>query len=185
MADTVYGGRGRRIGRGVPDLVDEADISARLRANRRDLGRMRRRGVMPEPTFYFKGHSIWLWETIERWARRSERSLRRLVAAGPTVLDVVGVDDIASRLGVEPRIAANWHATGALPDPDYRWEAGAAWRWGTIERWTHGRGRAVSPIVRRRSESVRVQPRVERPLVSGPIGGTKKKEPKKRSGDTG
>ncbi len=185
MADTVYGGRGRRIGRGVPDLVDEADISARLGANRRDLGRMRRRGVMPEPTLYFKGQAIWLWETIESWARLSGRSLQRPAAAGPTILDLVGVDDIASRLGVQPRIAANWYATRALPDPDYRWEAGDAWMWGTIERWTHGRGRAVSPIVRRRSESVRVQPRVERPLVSGPIGGIREKEPEKRSEDTG
>ena len=184
MADTIYGGRGRRIGRDMPDLVDEADIAARLGTSRRDLGRLRRRGVLPEPILHFKGHDIWSWETIERWARRSERSLRRPDSKSP-LIDLVGVDDIASRLGVQPRIAATWYATGALPDPDYRWEAGDAWMWDTIEKWTHGRGRAVSPIVRRRSETVRVQPRVERPLVSGPIGGTKKKEPKKRSGDTG
>ncbi len=178
MVDRVYG---LRIGRGVPDLVDEADIAARLRAKRRDLGRMRRRGVLPEPTLRFKGHDIWSWEAIESWARRSRRSLRRPAAEFPFV-DLVGVDDIASRFGVLPRIAANWHATRALPDPDYRWEVGDAWMWDTIERWTtHGQGRAVSPIVRRRSESVRVQPRVERPLVSEPIGGTRKKEPKKRS----
>ena len=180
MADTVYGGRGPQIGRGMPDLVDEADIAARLGANRRDLGRMRRRGVLPEPILHFKGHDIWSWEAIKSWAGRSGRSLRPPAAAGPTILDVVGVDDIASRLGVQPRIAANWHATGALPDPDYRWEAGDAWMWDTIEVWTHGRGRVVSSIVRRRSEVVSIQPRVERPLVSGPIRGIQKEESRER-----
>ena len=125
---------------------------------------MVRRDVLPEPTLYFEGHRIWLWETIESWVGRSGRGLPR-PAAEPALIDLVGVGDIASRLEVEPRLVANWHVTGALPNPDYRWEAGDTWLWDTIERWARGRGRATSKIVRRRNERVRVQPRVETPLV--------------------
>ena len=170
MTDTSYCGRGQLRASGRPDLVDEVEIAARLRASRRGIARMRRRGVLPRRTFLFAGHEIWLWETITAWAGRPGRGLFKPVADAPSI-DLVAVGQIASRLHVEPRIVLSWYASRTLPDPDYRWEFGDAWLWDTIERWRRGQGRATTAIVRRQGESIKVKTKVQRPLVSAPIRG--------------
>jgi len=171
MSNTSYRGSGQLLASGRPDLVDEVEIAVRLGASRGGMARMRRRGVLPRPTLLFEGHGIWLWETIAAWVGRPGRGLFEPDADPPSI-DLVAIGQIASRLNVKPRIVSSWYASRKLPDPDYRWEFGDAWLWDTIERWKRGQGRATTAILRRQGESVRVKTKVQRPLVSAPIGVT-------------
>ena len=169
MAGISYRGSDVRSGRALPDLVDEVEIAVRLGASRRSIGRMRRRSVLPQTTLLFEGYGIWLWETIEAWAGQPGRGLFQ--PDDPPSIDLVAVGEIATRLDVEPPIVSNWYASRVLPPADYQWEIGRAWLWATIEHWRAGPGRLTSLIVRRQRDPISVESRIERPLVSVPIGG--------------
>lgn len=56
-------------------------------------------------------------------------------------LDVVGLREIAQRLGVKPQTAAAWRVRGLLPPEEGTVSGAPCWRWTTIERWAAVTGR--------------------------------------------
>jgi hypothetical protein len=56
-------------------------------------------------------------------------------------LDIVGVKEIAERLGVKQQTAAAWRHRGLLPPPEGTVSGAPAWRWQTIEEWATATGR--------------------------------------------
>jgi hypothetical protein len=56
-------------------------------------------------------------------------------------LDIVGVKEIAERLGVKPQTAAAWRHRGLLPPAEGTVSGAPAWQWQTIERWAIATGR--------------------------------------------
>ena len=170
MAGTSYRDNDVLGRRARSDLVDEIEIAVRLGASRQSIGRMRRREILPRPTLLFEGHGIWLWETIKAWAGQPGRGLFESDDNPPSI-DLVPVGEIAMRLDLGPRIVSNWYTSRVLPPADYQWEIGDAWLWATIEHWRAGPGRLTSLILRRQHDPISVEPRIERPLVSVPVGG--------------
>ena len=63
-------------------------------------------------------------------------------ARSPTPLRIVGVKEIAERLGVRQQTAAVWGTRGLLPKPEGMVSGNPAWRWVTIYRWARRTGRA-------------------------------------------
>lgn len=55
--------------------------------------------------------------------------------------DVVGLAEIADRLGVKPRTAVQWHWRGVLPEPTWKLAMGPAWDWEVIAKWARSSGR--------------------------------------------
>lgn len=55
---------------------------------------------------------------------------------------VVGIPEIARRLGVKRATVDQWKWLGQFPAP--RWEIGGrpAWRWADVEKWAASRGTA-------------------------------------------
>ncbi len=56
-------------------------------------------------------------------------------------LDVVGIREIAQRLGVKPQTAATWRVRGLLPAEEGTVSGAPCWRWSTIEAWAAATGR--------------------------------------------
>ena len=56
-------------------------------------------------------------------------------------LDVVGIKEIAIRLGVKQQTAAQWKYRKLLPDPEGYVSGAACWRWSRIESWAIDTGR--------------------------------------------
>lgn len=56
-------------------------------------------------------------------------------------LDVVGLREIAHRLGVKPQTAATWRLRGLLPEEEGTVSGAPCWRWSTIEAWAAATGR--------------------------------------------
>lgn len=56
-------------------------------------------------------------------------------------LDIVGLKEIAERLGVKQQTAAAWRYRGVLPPEEGTVSGMPAWTWGTIERWAKETGR--------------------------------------------
>ena len=50
-------------------------------------------------------------------------------------LEVVGLVEIATMLGVDRPLVRTWYARGKLPVPDARLAATPVWRTVTIQRW--------------------------------------------------
>ena len=57
-------------------------------------------------------------------------------------LRIVGIKEIAERLGVAQQTAAVWRFRGLLPEPEGYVSGMPAWRWVTIWRWARRTGRA-------------------------------------------
>jgi hypothetical protein len=55
---------------------------------------------------------------------------------------LVGIAEIADRLGVERDTVHKWRYRRLLPAPDYRLAVGPVWEWDTIDRWAKATGRA-------------------------------------------
>lgn len=55
--------------------------------------------------------------------------------------DVVGLAEIAERLGVQRRTVDRWRERGVLPDPTWTVGGRPAWEWSTIEAWARATGR--------------------------------------------
>jgi len=49
--------------------------------------------------------------------------------------DIVGISEIADRLGVKRQTVDMWRSTGQLPAPDYSVSNRPAWDWATVARW--------------------------------------------------
>lgn len=56
-------------------------------------------------------------------------------------LDIVGLKEIAERLGVKQQTAAAWNYRQLLPAHEGTVSGMPAWRWATIERWAAETGR--------------------------------------------
>lgn len=56
-------------------------------------------------------------------------------------LDIVGLKEIAERLGVKPQTAAAWRHRNLLPAPEGIVSGAPAWQWQTIEQWAIRTGR--------------------------------------------
>lgn len=56
-------------------------------------------------------------------------------------LDIVGLKEIAERLGVKQQTAAAWRHRGLLPPPEGTVSGAPAWQWRTIEAWAAATGR--------------------------------------------
>lgn len=60
---------------------------------------------------------------------------------GPVKAAVVGLREIADRLGVEYRTTVIWRQRGVLPEPSTFVGRSPVWDWRTIERWAVKTGR--------------------------------------------
>ena len=58
-----------------------------------------------------------------------------------TALDIVGIKEIAERLGVKPQTAATWRVRNLLPPEEGTVSGAPAWNWSTIEQWARQTGR--------------------------------------------
>ena len=56
-------------------------------------------------------------------------------------LDIVGLKEIAERLGKKQQTAAAWRYRGLLPPEEGTVSGAPAWSWATIERWAKETGR--------------------------------------------
>lgn len=56
-------------------------------------------------------------------------------------LDIVGLKEIAVRMGVKQQTAAAWRHRGLLPAPEGTVSGAPAWQWQTIEEWGVRTGR--------------------------------------------
>jgi hypothetical protein len=56
-------------------------------------------------------------------------------------LDIVGLKEIAERLGVKQQTAAAWRYRGLLPPEEGTVSGAPAWTWATIEGWAKATGR--------------------------------------------
>src|SRR5258708_13569340 len=56
-------------------------------------------------------------------------------------LDMVGLKEIAERLGVKQQTAAAWRYRGLLPAPEGTVSGAPAWNWATIDTWARSSGR--------------------------------------------
>jgi len=56
-------------------------------------------------------------------------------------LDIVGLKEIAERLGVKQQTAAAWRYRGLLPPEEGTVSGSPAWTWATIEAWATATGR--------------------------------------------
>ena len=54
-------------------LVSTQEIALRLGVKHKTVYTWRARGVLPEPDFDLGVGPVWLWETIEAWARETGR----------------------------------------------------------------------------------------------------------------
>lgn len=63
---------------------------------------------------------------------------------------MVGLREIAQRLGVKPQTAAAWRVRGLLPAEEGVVSGAPCWRWSTIEAWASATGRlgGVAEFVR-------------------------------------
>lgn len=55
--------------------------------------------------------------------------------------DLVGIKDIAERLGYQQGTVYKWRLRRRLPEPDFTVGASPAWRWHRIEEWARATGR--------------------------------------------
>jgi hypothetical protein len=56
-------------------------------------------------------------------------------------MDIVGLKEIAMRMGVKQQTAAAWRHRGLLPAPEGTVSGAPAWQWQTIEEWAIRTGR--------------------------------------------
>lgn len=116
-----------------PDLIGRAEMAERLGVGASTIDRWQRRSILPEPDLRFGSQDVWLWDTVRDWAKHKSRFRRRRQIS--EIPDVVDLDDLAVRLGVDDRTIEHWQRRRFLPEPDYRWEKADGWLWRNVERW--------------------------------------------------
>lgn len=68
-------------------------------------------------------------------------SYRSTISGVP--LDLVGVREIAERLGVANVTVRKWKADGLMPAPEGTVSGFPAWRWATIRKWAERTNRPI------------------------------------------
>lgn len=58
-----------------------------------------------------------------------------------SVPDIVGITEIAERLGVTRNTPTVWRSRGLFPAPDLDLAMGPVWLWARIEEWARTTGR--------------------------------------------
>ena len=116
-----------------PDLIGRAEMAERLGVGASTIDRWQRRSILPEPDLRFGSQDVWLWETVRDWAKHKSRFRRKRQIVD--IPDVVDLDDLAVRLGVDDRTIEQWQRRRFLPEPDYRWEKADGWLWHNVQRW--------------------------------------------------
>lgn len=73
-------------------------------------------------------------------------------------LDIVGIKEMAERLGVRQQTAAAWRHRNLLPPQEGTVSGAPAWSWATIERWAQETGRlsGVAEFVADATRAIRV-----------------------------
>jgi hypothetical protein len=86
-------------------------------------------------------------------------------------MDIVGIKEIAERLGVKQQTAAAWRHRGLLPDQEGTVSGAPAWSWGTIEHWARYTGRlgGVAEFVAERTQGWRVMDGTEVQITAGVV----------------
>jgi hypothetical protein len=81
-----------------------------------------------------------------------------MMAAMMVALDIVGLKEIAQRLGVKQQTAAAWRYRGLLPPEEGTVSGAPAWTWATIEGWAKATGRlgGVAEFVADKTTGIRV-----------------------------
>jgi predicted DNA-binding transcriptional regulator AlpA len=49
--------------------------------------------------------------------------------------EILGMGELARRLGISKNLVAQWMRRAKLPEPDWRLEMGPVWRASTIDAW--------------------------------------------------
>ena len=86
-------------------------------------------------------------------------------------LDIVGLKEIAERLGKKQQTAAAWRYRGLLPPEEGTVSGAPAWSWATIERWARATGRlgAVAEFVIDRTPGWRVMDGMPVEITAGVV----------------
>ena len=73
-------------------------------------------------------------------------------------LDIVGLKEIAERLGVKQQTAAAWRYRGLLPPEEGTVSGAPAWTWATIEAWARTTGRlgGMAEFIVDKTDGIRV-----------------------------
>jgi hypothetical protein len=88
-----------------------------------------------------------------------------------TQIDIVGLKEMAERLGVKQQTAAAWRHRGLLPPPEGTVSGAPAWTWATIERWAIQTGRfgGVAEFIAERTRGWRLLDGVEVDIMAGVV----------------
>lgn len=116
-----------------PDLIGRAEMAERLGVGASTIDRWQRRSILPDPDLRLGSQDVWLWDTVRDWAKHKSRFRRKRQIID--IPDVVDLDDLAVRLGVDDRTIEQWQRRRFLPEPDYRWEKVDGWLWQNVQRW--------------------------------------------------
>ncbi len=73
-------------------------------------------------------------------------------------LDIVGLKEIAERLGVKQQTAAAWRYRGLLPPEEGTVSGAPAWTWATIDGWATATGRlgGIAEFIIDKTDGIRV-----------------------------
>ena len=125
-----------------PDFVDLEQMTSRLATTTAAIARLRKRRRFPEPDRHFRTQELWWWPHVALWARQRGGSIRQERPRDVVpVVDLVGLSEIAQRLGVPVKVLQYWLGSGRFPAPDYRWSTTSAWIWESVEAWTGSQNR--------------------------------------------
>jgi hypothetical protein len=86
-------------------------------------------------------------------------------------VDIVGLKEIAQRLGKKQQTAAAWRYRGLLPPEEGTVSGAPAWSWATIERWARETGRlgGVAEFVVEKTPGWRVMDGVPVEIMAGVV----------------
>jgi len=86
-------------------------------------------------------------------------------------LDIVGLKELAERLGVKQQTAAAWRYRGLLPPEEGTVSGAPAWTWATVEGWAKATGRlgGVAEFIADKTAGIRVLARALVEIMAGVV----------------